>query len=169
MFEVTLTEEQATGAQGCRRALAGAGGGLTENGQLDTVAALEGYVATLETLGAAQGSVSVSAEQCTRVEKTEHILEGVRDGLSNADFESSSQGGRTYDPKPGRDRHECEYAGVAAVAVTRRRLAPFREIAASRPHRENADRFALKGERDPGLSPQGAIHEACHLRGPVPF
>jgi hypothetical protein len=91
MFEVTLTEEQRRALKDGAALLRAQAEGLRRTGSSNTVAALEGYVATLETLGAAQGSVSVSAEQCTHVEKTEHMLEGVRDGLSNADFESRAR------------------------------------------------------------------------------
>jgi hypothetical protein len=87
MFQVTLTEQQRRALKDAAALLRGQTEGLRRTGSSNTVAALEAYVATLETLGAAQGSVSVSAEQSTHVEKTEHILEGVRDGLSNADFE----------------------------------------------------------------------------------
>jgi hypothetical protein len=91
MFQVTLTEEQRRALKNAAALLRGQAEGLRRTGSSNTVAALESYVATLETLGAAQGSVPVSAEQSTHVEKTEHILEGVRDGLSNADFEKRAQ------------------------------------------------------------------------------
>jgi hypothetical protein len=89
MFKVTLTENHRRALRDAAALLRAQAEGLRQTGSSNTVAALDGYVATLETLeAAAEGAVSVSPEQSTHIEKAEHILEGVRNGLANADFES---------------------------------------------------------------------------------
>lgn len=88
MFQVTLTDSSRRALKDAAALLRAQAEGLRSMGSANTVAALESYVKTLETLAAAGGTATVSAEQATHVEKAEFILEGVRDGLSNADFES---------------------------------------------------------------------------------
>ena len=88
MFHVTLTESTRKALKDAAALLRGQAEGLRNSGSANTVAALQNYVNTLETLLAAGGTATVTAEQATHVEKAEFILEGVRDGLSNADFDS---------------------------------------------------------------------------------
>ena len=88
MFTVTLTEDHRRALRDAAALVRAQAEGLRNTGSSNTVAALEGYAATLESLGAVDGPAAVSPEQSTHVEKTKHILEGVRNGLANADFES---------------------------------------------------------------------------------
>jgi hypothetical protein len=91
MFEVKLTEDRRRALRDAAALLRAQAEGLRVMGSSNTVAALESYVATLEALASAGNTVSISPEQSTHVEKAEHILEGVRDGLANADFDSRSE------------------------------------------------------------------------------
>ena len=88
MMQVTLTDSHRQALKDASALLAGQAQGLRASGSANTVAAVESYVATLERLAAATGPTDVSPEQKTHIEKAEHILEGVRDGLFNADFET---------------------------------------------------------------------------------
>jgi hypothetical protein len=88
MIHVHLNDEHRRALKEAAALLLGQAEGLRRSGSANTVAAFENYVATLQLLAASEGAVPVSAEQKTHVEKVEHILEGVRDGLYNADFEA---------------------------------------------------------------------------------
>jgi hypothetical protein len=88
MFQVTLTETSRRALKDAAALLRAQVEGLRNTGSANTVAALENYVKTLDTLAAAGESATVSGEQATHVQKAGFLLEGVRDGLSNADFES---------------------------------------------------------------------------------
>ena len=87
MFQVELTDSSRQALKDAAALLRAQAEGLRITGSANTVAALTAYVDTLETLAAAQGVATVSAEQATHIEKAGFLLEGVRDGLSNADFE----------------------------------------------------------------------------------
>ena len=91
MADVQLTDDQRQALRDAAALLAGQAAGLRGSGSSNTVVALENYAATLGMLAAAEGPVPVSPEQKTHVEKAEHILEGVRDGLFNADFETRAK------------------------------------------------------------------------------
>jgi hypothetical protein len=91
MHQMRLTDDQRRALKEAAALLAGQAEGLRGSGSSNTVAAFHEYVATLRTLAAAEGPASISPEQKTHVEKTGHVLEGVRDGLFNADFETRAK------------------------------------------------------------------------------
>jgi hypothetical protein len=87
MISMTLTDSQRQALLAAAALLRGQAQGLEATGSANTVAAFQGYVRTLDTLAASAGEVEISGEQKTHIEKARHVLEGIRDGLLNADFE----------------------------------------------------------------------------------
>src|SRR5688572_4951965 len=87
MIRVQLTEDRRRALRDAAALIVGQAEGLRSSGSQNTVAAMQTYAASLESLAAAEGTASLTPEVKTHLEKAEYILEGVRDGLYNADFE----------------------------------------------------------------------------------
>jgi len=77
----------------CRRAavlLRALGTGLREIGTQDEGDACVGYAATLDTIVASGECCSVNSDGKVDVEQAAFVLEGIRDGLDNADLDEGS-------------------------------------------------------------------------------
>jgi hypothetical protein len=89
-FNLTLTEDERHACQRAARILRGLAAGLAEAGighEADTCA---GYASTLDAIVASGECCSVSADGKVDVEQAAFVLEGVRDGLDNADLDEGA-------------------------------------------------------------------------------
>jgi hypothetical protein len=89
-LDLTLTDDERHACRRAARILRGLAAGLTEAGighEADTCA---GYAATLDAIVASGECCSVSADGKVDVEQAAFVLEGVRDGLDNADLDEGA-------------------------------------------------------------------------------
>jgi len=89
-ISLTLTDDE---RHACRRAaviLRALSGALAEIGTRQEADACAGYAATLDTIVASGECCAVSSDGKVDVEQAGFILEGIRDGLDNADLDEGS-------------------------------------------------------------------------------
>ena len=89
-ISLTLTDDE---RHACRRAavlLRAVSGGLREIGTRQEADACAGYATTLDTIVASGECCAVTSDGKVDVEQAGFILEGVRDGLDNADLDEGS-------------------------------------------------------------------------------
>ena len=89
-ISLTLTDDE---RHACRRAaviLKALAGALAEIGSRSEAEACGGYAATLDTIVASGECCAVSSDGKVDVEQAGFILEGIRDGLDNADLDEGS-------------------------------------------------------------------------------
>jgi hypothetical protein len=65
--------------------------GLEETGSKKTVAAIDGYINTLEKAAAAQDDIDIEPAEKVALQQVSFLLEGIRDSLLNADFRERAQ------------------------------------------------------------------------------
>src|SRR6186713_657139 len=90
-INLTLTDDE---RHACRRAAAllrALAVGLGEIGTRHEANACGGYAATLDTIVASGECCAVSSDGKVDVEQAAFILEGIRDGLDNADLDEGSE------------------------------------------------------------------------------
>ena len=91
-MDLTLTIEQDE-RHACRRAAAllrALAGGLRSVGTTEEATACEAYAATLDTIVASGECCGVNADGKVDVEQAAFVLEGIRDGLDNADLDEGA-------------------------------------------------------------------------------
>jgi len=89
-ISLTLTDDE---RHACRRAaviLKALSGALAEIGSRNEADACGGYATTLDTIVASGECCAVSSDGKVDVEQAGFILEGIRDGLDNADLDEGS-------------------------------------------------------------------------------
>ena len=89
-LSLTLTEDE---RHACRRAaimLRALGSGLREIGSRVEGDACSGYAATLDTIVSSGECCAVNADGKVDVEQAAFVLEGIRDGLDNADLDEGA-------------------------------------------------------------------------------
>jgi hypothetical protein len=89
-ISLTLTDDE---RHACRRAaviLKALSGALAEIGTRQEADACAGYAATLDTIVASGECCAVNSDGKVDVEQAGFILEGIRDGLDNADLDEGS-------------------------------------------------------------------------------
>jgi len=89
-ISLTLTDDE---RHACRRAaviLKALSGALAEIGSRHEADACGGYATTLDTIVASGECCAVSSDGKVDVEQAGFILEGIRDGLDNADLDEGS-------------------------------------------------------------------------------
>ena len=90
-LSLTLTDDE---RHACRRAavlLRALSAGLAEIGTRQEADACAGYAATLDTIVASGECCAVTTDGKVDVEQAAFILEGIRDGLDNADLDEGSE------------------------------------------------------------------------------
>lgn len=89
-ISLTLTEDERHACQRAAALLRGLSAGLREIGTRQEADELAGYAATLDAIVASGECCAVSSDGKVDVEQAAFILEGVRDGLDNADLDEGS-------------------------------------------------------------------------------
>ena len=90
-ISLTLTDDE---RHACRRAavlLRALSAGLAEIGTRQEADACAGYAATLDSIVAGGECCAVTTDGKVDVEQAAFILEGIRDGLNNADLDEGSE------------------------------------------------------------------------------
>jgi hypothetical protein len=86
---LTLTDDERHACRRGARLLRALCAGLQDVGIVKESAECETCAATLELLASSQGSIALSPEQKVDVEQASFLLEGIRNGLDNADLDEA--------------------------------------------------------------------------------
>jgi hypothetical protein len=89
-ISLTLTEDERHACQRASVLLRALAGGLREIGSRHEADACAGYAATLDAIVASGECCAVSSDGKVDVEQAGFVLEGIRDGLDNADLDEGS-------------------------------------------------------------------------------
>jgi hypothetical protein len=89
-ISLTLTEDERHACQRAAALLRALSGGLREIGSRQEADACAGYAATLDAIVASGECCAVSSDGKVDVEQAGFVLEGIRDGLDNADLDEGS-------------------------------------------------------------------------------
>lgn len=87
MITITLSARQRAAARNATALLKGLAQGLEATGSRHTVDEMHRYVATLDRICDAGDRIDLTSQEKNHIEQTQFLLEGVREGLLNAEFD----------------------------------------------------------------------------------